>query len=64
MGDERYSHLFEKGPKALASRDIRLFLIMLGAITGQAYIFLIAIAALTNAVVFYRLIYIYRYLRR
>ena len=57
-----HRHLFDKGFKSLASRDIRLFLIMLGGITGQAYFCLIIIAALTNLVVFYRLIYIYRYL--
>ena len=61
--DSEHRHLFDKGLKSLASRDIRLFLIMLGAVTGQAYFCLIAIALLTNLVVFYRLIYIYRYLR-
>ena len=60
--DSKHRHLFDKGLKSLASRDIRLFLIMLGGITGQAYFCLIVIAALTNLVVFYRLIYIYRYL--
>ena len=62
--DDEHRHLFDTGLKSLASRDIRLFLIMLGGITGQGYICLIIIAALTNGVVFYRLIYIYRYLRR
>ncbi len=57
-----HRHLFDKGFKSLASRDIRLFLIMLGAVIGQAYFCLIAIAVLTNLVVFYRLIYMYRYL--
>jgi len=57
-----YRHLFDKGLKSLASRDIRLFLIMLGAVIGQAYFCLIAIAVLTNLVVFYRIIYIYIYL--
>ncbi len=61
--DSAHRHLFDKGLKSLASRDRRLFLIMLGGITGQAYFCLIIIAALTNLVVFYRLIYIYRYLR-
>ena len=55
-------HLFDTGFKSLASRDIRLFLIMLGAVIGQAYFCLIVIAALTNLVVFYRLIYMYRHL--
>jgi len=62
--DSDHRHLFDKGFKSLASRDIRLFLIMLGGITGQAYFCLIIIATLTNLVVFYRLIYIYRYLEK
>jgi len=57
-----HRHLFDKGFKSLASRDIRLFLIMLGAVIGQAYFCLIVLAVLTNVVVFYRLIYMYRYL--
>jgi len=58
-----HRHLFDKGLKSLASRDIRLFLIMLGGITGQAYVCLITIATLTNLVVLYRLVCFYRYLR-
>ena len=57
-----HRHFFDKGLKSLASRDIRLFLIMLGAVIGQAYFCLITIAAITNLVVLYRLIYIYRYI--
>ncbi len=57
-----HQHFFDKGLKSLASRDIRLFLIMLGAVIGQAYFCLITIAVLTNLVVFYRLIYMYRYI--
>ncbi len=57
-----HRHLFDKGFKSLASRDIRLFLIMLGAVIGQAYFCLIVIAILTKVVVFYRLIYMHRYL--
>ncbi len=57
-----HRHLFDKGFKSLASRDIRLFLIMLGAVIGQAYFCLIVIALLTNLMVFYRLVYIRRYL--
>jgi len=57
-----HRHLFDTGFKSLASRDIRLFLIMLGAVIGQAYFCLVIIAVLTNVVVFYRLIYMYRYL--
>jgi phosphatidylglycerophosphate synthase len=57
-----HRHLFDKGLKSLASHDIRLFLIMLGAVVGQAYFSLIVIAVLTNVVVVYRLVYMYRYL--
>ena len=57
-----HRHFFDKGLKSFASRDIRLFLIMLGAVIGQAYFCLITIAVITNLVVLYRLIYMYRYL--
>ncbi|MFC1907735.1 hypothetical protein ACFLW8_06590, partial [Chloroflexota bacterium] len=57
-----HRHLFDTGFMSLASRDIRLFLIMIGAVIGQAYFCLVVIAVLTNLVVFYRLIYMYRYL--
>lgn len=60
--DSEHRHLFDKGFKSFASRDIRLFLIMLGGITGQAYFCLIVIATLTNLVVFYRLLFMHRYL--
>jgi len=63
IGDN-HRHLFTEGLKSIASRDIRLFLIMLGALAGQAYFCLIVIAVLTNLMVFYRLIYMYRYLRQ
>ena len=58
-----HRHLFGKGLSSFAARDIRLFLIMLGAIIGQAYFCLIVLAVLTNLVVFYRLIYAYRHIR-
>ena len=63
IGSE-HRHIFDVGFKSLASRDVRLFLIMLGAIIGQAYFLLIVIAVLTNLVVFYRLAYVSRYLER
>ena len=53
---------FDRGVASLASRDIRLFLIMLGGITGQVYFCLLLIALLTNGVVFYRLTYAYRFI--
>jgi CDP-L-myo-inositol myo-inositolphosphotransferase len=62
--DSNHRHLFDRGLQSLASRDIRLFLIMVGAIIGQAYICLIVIATLTNLLVLYRLIYTYRRLKQ
>lgn len=58
IGSE-YRLIFDRGLPSLASRDIRLFLIMLGGITGQVYFCLLVIAILTNLVVFIRLIYSY-----
>jgi len=55
-----HRHHFDKGFKSIASRDIRLFLVMLGGITGQAYFCLITTAVLTNLVVAYRVVYLYR----
>ena len=62
--DSNHRHLFDRGIKSLASRDIRLFLIMLGGLTGQAYFCLITLAVLTNLVAFHRLVFTYRYLGR
>jgi len=62
--DADHRHLFDRGLASIASRDIRLMLIMLGAVSGQGFICLIVIAALTNLVVFYRLIHIRSYLRQ
>lgn len=53
---------FDRGLASLASRDIRLFIIMLGGVTGQGYFCLLLIACLTNAVVFYRLAYAHRFM--
>lgn len=61
--DPEHRLIFDRGLPSIASRDIRLFLIMLGGISGQVYFCLLAIAILTNLVVFYRLVYSYRYLR-
>ncbi len=46
---------FEGLPGALASRDLRLFVIMLGAIIGQGVATLAVIGILTNMVVLWRL---------
>ncbi len=58
--DPEHRLIFDRGLPSIASRDIRLFLIMLGGISGQVYFCLLAIAILTNLVVFYRLIYSHR----
>jgi phosphatidylglycerophosphate synthase len=58
--DPQHRPLFDRGLSSIASRDIRLFLVMLGGIAGQVYLCLLAIAISTNVVVFYRLIYSYR----
>lgn len=62
IGSKR-SLLFNSGLSSFASRDIRLFVMMLGCVAGQVYFCLVAIAILTNLVIFYRLIYSYRWLR-
>ena len=59
----KHSLLFNSGLSSFASRDIRLFVMMLGCVAGQVYFCLVAIAILTNLVIFYRLIYSYRWLR-
>lgn len=55
--------IFDRGLLSLASRDIRLFLIMLGSVAGQVYFCLLVIAVLTNGVVICRLAYSYGYLK-
>ena len=53
--DDAPTH-FDKGIPSLASRDIRLFIIMIGALTGQGFATLVVIATLTNVVVIIRLV--------
>ena len=55
-------HLFDHGLQSVASRDIRLLVIAIGAVIGQGYLCLIAIAALTNITVFYRVAFARRFL--
>lgn len=57
-------YLFDRGVQSLASRDVRLLLIAAGAVAGQGYFCLIAIAVLTNLTVFYRLARARRYLEQ
>lgn len=56
-------HYFDHGFLSLASRDIRLFIVMIGAIIGQGYFSLIVIATLTHLVIISRLIFTYRHLQ-
>ncbi len=56
-------HHFDRGFLSLASRDIRLFIVMIGAIIGQGYFCLIVIATLTHLIIISRLIFTYRHLR-
>lgn len=56
-------HHFDRAFLSLASRDIRLFIVMIGAIIGQGYFCLIVIALLTHLMIISRLIFTYRHLR-
>ena len=56
-------HHFDRGLLSLASRDIRLLIVMIGAIIGQGYFCLIVIATLTHLMIISRLIFTYRHLR-
>ena len=56
-------HHFDRGFLSLASRDIRLLIVMIGAIIGQGYFCLIVIATLTHLIIISRLVFTYRHLR-
>ena len=58
-----FRHHFDRGFLSLASRDIRLFIVMIGAIIGQGYFCLIVIATLTHLIIISRLIFTYRHLQ-
>lgn len=53
--DETRRTMFDRGITSLASRDVRLLLVMLGAIAGLGSETLLALATLTNAVVLLRI---------
>ena len=53
---EAHRTLFDRGITSLASRDVRLFAVFIGAIAGQGFATLVFLAALTNAVVLLRLL--------
>ena len=56
--------VFDRGLTSVASRDVRLLLVMVGALTGYGFATLMALAYLTNAVVLLRLVYAKRALGR
>jgi len=58
-----FRHHFDRGFQSLASRDVRLLVVMIGAIIGQGYFCLIVIAVLTHLIIISRLIFTYRHLR-
>jgi CDP-L-myo-inositol myo-inositolphosphotransferase len=49
-------NVFDTGITSVASRDVRLFLVMVGALAGQGYATLLVLAILTNFVVLLRLL--------
>ena len=49
---------FDHGFASLSSRDIRLFIVMLGSLVGQVYWTLVLLAVLTNVVVVYRVLFV------
>ena len=54
--DEGHRTLFDRGLASLASRDVRLLIVMIGSLVGLGIPTLILIALLTNAVVVVRLV--------
>ena len=56
-------NVFDRGIASIASRDVRLLVLMIGALSGQGFATIIALAALTNAVVLIRLVKAARLLR-
>ena len=53
--DSPVSRPFDSGITSAASRDVRLFIVMVGALTGQGLATLIVLALLSNSVVALRL---------
>ena len=53
--DESRRTMFDQGLTSLASRDVRLFLVMLGNVAGLGLATFLTIAVLTNAVALVRL---------
>ena len=56
-------NLFDRGITSVASRDVRLLVVMIGALAGQGFITLLVLAYMTNMVVLIRLVYARRALK-
>ena len=56
-------NIFDRGITSLASRDVRLFIVMVGALAGQGLVTLMVLAYLTNSIVLLRLVYARRVLK-
>ena len=56
-------NIFDRGITSLASRDVRLFIVLVGALAGQGFVTLLVLAYLTNMVVLLRLLYARRVLK-
>lgn len=57
-------NFFDRGLTSAASRDVRLFVLMVLALIGQGFATLITLAVLSNVVVLMRLLYFQRFLQR
>ena len=55
--------VFDRGITSAATRDVRLFIIMVGALTGKGLATLMVLASLTNVVVLLRLVHARRVLK-
>ena len=55
--DEGHRNMFDRGITSLASRDVRLLIVLIGSVAGQGVATLLTLAVLTNAVVLFRLGY-------
>jgi CDP-L-myo-inositol myo-inositolphosphotransferase len=51
-----HANVFDRGITAAATRDVRLFLVMVGGLVGQGEVTLVVLALLTNGVVLSRLL--------
>ena len=54
--------VFDRGITSLASRAVRLFVVMIGAVSGHGLATLIVLASMTNVVVLIRVVYARRLL--